>query len=220
MGLGILGVVLAAGSLNLSTIMKAQAEQGWFAIVQPLGFIVFVVASFAEAARLPFDLPEAEQELIGGYHTEYSGIKFLLFFVGEYTHLTTVSFLMAILFFGGWHFPGIAGPDSAYAGVGIVKMLILVTKMAFFIMLIMLLRWTLPRFRFDQLMGLAWKVLMPLALGNLLCAMVVMQFELNPGWLLALSILLFIGAGWLGVVGPRRNSTMAMSGLGRLHANR
>ena len=109
MGLGILGVVLAAGSLNLEQIMRAQVNGPWFAIAQPLGFIVFVIAAFAEAARLPFDLPEAEQELIGGYHTEYAGMKLLLFLVAEFLHMITASFLIVILFLGGWHFPFITG---------------------------------------------------------------------------------------------------------------
>jgi len=100
MGLGILGVVLAAGSLNLEQIMRAQVNGPWFAIAQPLGFIVFVIAAFAEAARLPFDLPEAEQELIGGYHTEYAGMKLLLFLVAEFLHMITASFLIVILFLG------------------------------------------------------------------------------------------------------------------------
>src|SRR5438477_8670065 len=109
MGLGILGVVLAAGSLNLGAIIRSQAEQGWFAFIQPLGFMVFTVASFAEAARLPFDLPECEQELIGGYHTEYSGMKLLLFLIAEFIHMVTASSLMVVLFLGGWHLWGITG---------------------------------------------------------------------------------------------------------------
>src|SRR5262245_28762398 len=107
MGLGILGVVLAAGSLDLERIMDYQANYGWFALAQPLGFVVFLVAAFAEAARLPFDLPEAEQELIGGYHTEYAGMKLLLFLVAEFLHMITASFLIVVLFFGGWHLPKI-----------------------------------------------------------------------------------------------------------------
>src|SRR5687767_5336660 len=104
MGLGLLGVVLAAGSLNLDEIINAQAREGmWYAFAQPLGFIVFVVAAFAEAARLPFDLPEAEQELVGGYHTEYAGMKLLLFLVAEFLHMITAAFLIVILFLGGWH---------------------------------------------------------------------------------------------------------------------
>src|SRR5437762_1300216 len=126
MGLGILGVVLAAGSLNLTAIIKAQAEQGWFAFVQPLGFVVFLVASFAEAARLPFDLPEAEQELIGGYHTEYSGMKLLLFLIAEFLHMITAAFLIVILFFGGWHLWGLTGSsDDVTWPIAILRIVVL-----------------------------------------------------------------------------------------------
>ncbi len=110
LGLGILGVVLATGSLKLDSIMDQQAASGvWFVMAQPLGFIVFMVAAFAEAARLPFDLPEAEQELVGGYHTEYAGMKLLLFLTSEFIHMMTASFLIVILFLGGWHFWGLTG---------------------------------------------------------------------------------------------------------------
>ena len=108
LGLGILGVVLASGSLRLDTIIAQQAQTGvWNCFLQPLGFLVFCVASFAEAARLPFDLPEAEQELVGGYHTEYSGIKLMMYLVAEFLHMITASFLIVILFLGGWHFWGL-----------------------------------------------------------------------------------------------------------------
>ena len=110
MGLGILGVVLASGSLRLDAIMEQQAQTGaWNAFVQPLGMVVFCVASFAEAGRLPFDLPECEQELIGGYHTEYFGIKLMMYLVGEYLHMVAAAFLIVMLFFGGWHFWGLTG---------------------------------------------------------------------------------------------------------------
>src|SRR5688572_3437498 len=112
MGLGILGVVLASGSLNLTMIITAQAQQGWNVLVQPLGFVVFVVASFAEAARLPFDLPEAEQELVGGYHTEYAGMRLIMYLIAEFLHMITASFLIVILFLGGWHFWGITGSTN------------------------------------------------------------------------------------------------------------
>jgi NADH-quinone oxidoreductase subunit H len=113
LGLGLLGVVLAAGSLKLDAIMGAQADSGvWYAFAQPLGFVVFLVASFAEAARLPFDLPEAEQELVGGYHTEYSGIKLLLFLVAEFLHMVTAAFLIVIMFLGGWHLWGVTGSGA------------------------------------------------------------------------------------------------------------
>src|SRR5207302_4269130 len=110
MGMSVLGVILFTGSLNLERVIGYQAQHGWNICYQPLGFLLFLISVFAECNRLPFDLPEAEQELIGGYHTEYSALKFGLFFLGEYTHMITTSFLMVILFFGGWHFPWIAEP--------------------------------------------------------------------------------------------------------------
>jgi NADH-quinone oxidoreductase subunit H len=170
MGLGILGVVLAAGSLNLTTIITAQAQQGWFALVQPLGFIVFVVAAFAEAARLPFDLPEAEQELIGGYHTEYSGMKLILYLIAEFLHMITSAFLIVILFLGGWHFPLLTGDADAVSigwGTAIARILVLQFKVFAVILFFMWVRWSWPRFRYDQLMNLAWKIMLPLGLVNL-----------------------------------------------------
>ncbi len=110
MGMSVLGVILLTGSLNLEQVIDHQAHHGWNIWYQPLGFLLFLVSAFAECNRLPFDLPEAEQELVGGYHTEYSALKFGLFFVGEYTHMVTTSFLLATLFLGGWHFPWIAEP--------------------------------------------------------------------------------------------------------------
>jgi NADH-quinone oxidoreductase subunit H len=170
MGLGILGVVLGTGSLNLTTIIAAQAEQGWFAIAQPLGFVVFVVAAFAEAARLPFDLPEAEQELIGGYHTEYSGMKLILYLIAEFLHMITAAFLIVILFLGGWHLPLITGdPNAESIGwrTAILRILVLQGKIFAVIVFFMWVRWSWPRFRFDQLMNLGWKVMLPLGLVNL-----------------------------------------------------
>ena len=171
MGLGILGVVLAAGSLNLGTIITAQANQGWFAFVQPLGFVVFVVASFAEAARLPFDLPECEQELIGGYHTEYSGMKLILYLIAEFLHMITASFLIVILFLGGWHLPLVTGNPNAESiswVTAILRILVLQAKIFAVIVFFMWARWSWPRFRFDQLMNLAWKIMLPLGLVNFL----------------------------------------------------
>ena len=136
-----------------------------------------MISVFAECNRLPFDLPEAEQELVGGYHTEYSGMKFALFFLGEYSHMITTSFLVVILFFGGWQLPWVAVPGPDNAGTIVVKLIVLSVKMFLFILFYMLVRWTMPRFRFDQLMGLAWKVLMPLALINLVVVLCVRQFH-------------------------------------------
>lgn len=195
LGLSVLGVVLLSGTLNLEKIQIQQARagiMGWNVWVQPLACLIFYISSLAESNRLPFDLSECEQELVGGYHTEYGGLRMVMFFIGEYTHIATISFLTAILFFGGWHFPGIATPDSDYAGAWGVKVLVLLTKVVFSIFLIMLIRWTIPRFRFDQLMELTWKVFIPLTLLNVIAVMTVLQFRWDRWWLLPMSIGLFI----------------------------
>ena len=168
MGLGLLGVTLAAGSLDLETIITQQASSGvWYAFAQPLGFIVFVIAAFAEAARLPFDLPECEQELIGGYHTEYSGIKLLLFLVAEFLHMITASFLIVILFLGGWHLWGVTGSTDEVSWLGaILRVVVFSAKVFGVILFFMITRWSWPRFRFDQLMALGWKIMLPLGLVN------------------------------------------------------
>jgi NADH-quinone oxidoreductase subunit H len=155
MGLSLMGVVVLAGSFELSRIVQAQ-QRLWFVVPQFLGFILFVIAGIAETRRLPFDLPEAESELIAGYHSEYSGMKFGMFFVGEYLGVILISSLISILFFGGWLGP-VLPP--------IVWFLI---KTMFFICFFILLRAALPRPRFDQLMGWGWKAMLPLALANLL----------------------------------------------------
>ncbi len=156
MGLSLMGVVLMAGSFNLTTIVEAQ-QKVWFIIPQIVGFVVFFIASVAETRRLPFDLPESESSLIAGYHIEYSGIKFGMFFVGEYLGITLISALIATLFFGGW-----LGPTPI---PGVIWFLI---KTLIFIAIFILLRAALPRPRPDQLMSFGWKVMLPLALLNLL----------------------------------------------------
>ncbi|MDP7016644.1 MAG: NADH-quinone oxidoreductase subunit NuoH [Pirellulaceae bacterium] len=167
LGLGILGVVAAAGSLNLEEIIRQQASSGvWFIFTQPLGFTVFVIAAFAEAARLPFDLPECEQELIGGYHTEYSGIRLLLFLVAEFLHMITAAFLIVILFLGGWHFWGLGSEDQVTWFGAALRVGVLTVKIVLVILFFMLVRWSWPRFRFDQLMAMAWKVMLPLGMVN------------------------------------------------------
>jgi NADH-quinone oxidoreductase subunit H len=200
MGMSILGVVLMTGSLNLERIIEHQAT-GWNILFQPLAFLIFMVSAFAECNRLPFDLPEAEQELVGGYHTEYSGLKFVFFYLAEYTNLVTTSFMFVILFFGGWHFPLIATPGE---GGVIVKLLVMAVKVLFFVFFYLLIRWTIPRFRFDQLMSLAWKGLIPLALANLVGVMVVKQLGWSLWLLLPLSIGLFFGAMLLAVSDRRQ----------------
>ena len=199
MGMSVLGVILLAGSTNLERIIAHQASAGWLIWYQPVAFLLFLTSIFAECNRLPFDLPEAEQELVGGYHTEYSGLKFGMFFLGEYTHMITTSFLAVVLFFGGWYFPWLAEPG---AGGVIVKLIVFTAKMFVFILVYMFVRWTLPRFRFDQLMGLAWQVLIPLALINLVGVLVIKHLAAVYQWgpwaqlfgLLFASLALFAGS--------------------------
>lgn len=210
LGMSVLGLALMYGTLNLEKIMQLQTEgglMGWNIWFQPLAALMFFSASLAEANRLPFDLAECEQELIGGWHTEYSALKWALFFLGEYTHMITISFLTSILFLGGWHFPVIAEATSAYPGLWLVKLLILMTKAFFFICVIIMLRWTIPRFRFDQLMELAWKVMIPLSLANVVMVMFCKQFEFSQWWLLPGSMGLL--AAWGAISASLREAEMA-----------
>jgi NADH-quinone oxidoreductase subunit H len=154
MGLSLLGVVMLSGSFNLYKIVEAQ-ENLWYCIPQFMGMLIFLFAGIALTHRTPFDLPEADSELVAGYHSEYSGIKFGMFFVGEYLGITLISAMMVTLFFGGWQGPFLP------------PILWFLIKTGFFVGLFILLRATLPRPRYDQLMGLGWKVLLPLALLNL-----------------------------------------------------
>ncbi|ABA57625.1 NADH dehydrogenase subunit H [Nitrosococcus oceani ATCC 19707] len=154
MGLSLMGVVMLAGTFNLREIVAAQQDM-WFCIPQFLGLVVFLIAGIAEAHRLPFDLPEAETELIAGFHTEYSGMKFGLFFVGEYLAILLISALIVTLFFGGWQGPWL--PPLVWFFI----------KFSFFVLFFILLRAALPRPRYDQLMAYGWKLMLPLALLNL-----------------------------------------------------
>jgi NADH-quinone oxidoreductase subunit H len=178
MGLSIVTVVLIAGgsgtnSLNLSHIIGHQTEY-WFGIIpkwnvfaNPLAFFIFLVCTYAETNRLPFDFAEAEQELVGGYHTEYSSMKFAMFMLSEYVNMITMSMLVVVLFFGGWHFPGIELIEPMWLAV-ITSVLAFAVKTLFFMFLFLWVRWTLPRMRYDTLMRLSWKVLLPVALANVL----------------------------------------------------
>jgi NADH-quinone oxidoreductase subunit H len=166
MGMATIPVLLLAGNVSLSRIVNQQAFETWNVINLTIAFFIFLVAAFAETNRLPFDLPEAESELITGYHTEYSAMKFSLFFIAEYCNMITASALMATLFFGGWDIPFTLW-DNLAPHTGLKTLLTLgafATKTLFFLFLFMWIRWTLPRFRYDQLMSLGWKFMLPLAL--------------------------------------------------------
>jgi len=165
LGLAVVGVVMISGTLALGGIVEAQARSVWFVLLQPLGFILYFVGAVAEVNRAPFDLPEAETELVAGYHTEYSGMRFAMYYIAEYVNMITVSAVAATLFLGGWLGPFVPGPHW------------LLLKMLAFLFLFVWLRATLPRLRYDQLMGLSWSVLLPLALLNVvLTALAVAAF--------------------------------------------
>jgi NADH-quinone oxidoreductase subunit H len=175
LGLSLLGVlVLGAksttfGSFSLSDVIARQAESGvWNVLKCPLGFLLFTTSAFAETNRLPFDLPEAEPELVGGYHTEYSAMKFGLFFLGEYAAMIAGSAVVVCLFLGGWHFPFVTKAETVDLPGALLQVAVFVAKLLAFLFFFIHVRWTLPRFRYDQLMNLGWKVMLPLALLNLL----------------------------------------------------
>src|ERR1700758_622284 len=182
LGLAVVPVFLLVGSLRLTSVVSYQIEHGWFiapfvgnwtnpwkwllAIPMIISFLVFMIAIFAETNRLPFDLPEAEQELAGGYNTEYSSMKFALYFLGEYAAMITGSAVVVTLFFGGWNFPGI--PDGSHGWIfGLINIAVFFAKVAMVIFFFMWVRWTLPRFRYDQLMRLGWLFFFEIALVNI-----------------------------------------------------
>jgi NADH-quinone oxidoreductase subunit H len=180
MGLAIVAAIATAGTVDLQGFVLHQATTwggwGWLALKQPLAALIFLVAMFAENNRLPFDLPEAEPELVAGYHTEYSGLKFGLFFLGEYTAMILMCGLFVTLFLGGWSLPGVVDP-LATDGVNALKSgVVFVAKLMIVLGFEIWIRWTLPRFRYDQLMRLGWKQLVPLGLGNLVLTAVVLTF--------------------------------------------
>src|SRR5437870_8691963 len=191
LGLAVIPIFLVVGQLRLTEVVRYQIEHGWMiapfvgdwtnpikwllAIPMLISFLVFMIAIFAETNRLPFDLPEAEQELAGGYHTEYSSMKFALFFLGEYAAMITGSAVVVTLFLGGWHFPGI--PDGSHGwGWGVVNIFVFFSKVAALLFVFIWVRFTLPRFRYDQLMRLGWVFFFEIALLNIFCAAAIIPF--------------------------------------------
>jgi NADH-quinone oxidoreductase subunit H len=168
MGLAVVSIILLSGSLKLNDIVADQQGYlfSWNVFKQPLAFIIFLIAVYAETNRLPFDLSEAEQELVGGYHTEYSSIKFAMFFMAEYANMITAAALTVTLFFGGWDVPLINETSLGIWGT-VLSVLSFILKMGFFLFLFIWVRWTFPRFRYDQLMKIGWKVMLPIALLNI-----------------------------------------------------
>jgi len=164
--ISVLAVLIPVASFRLSDVVAYQQQHVWSFIPQILGFLVFLIASFAETNRLPFDLSEAESELIAGFHTEYGSMRFALFFQAEYTNMAALSALGVTLYFGGWTLPGIDFPHNVWGGL--LGLATLLAKVAFCMLMYVWVRWTFPRFRYDQLMRLGWKVLLPLSILNLI----------------------------------------------------
>lgn len=173
MGLSLIALLMVTGTMSFNEIVSQQSGWNgmqWNIIYQPIGFVIFLICAFAEANRTPFDLPECEAELVGGYHTEYSSMKLGFFLFAEYTHMFVSSAIISTLYFGGYNFPGINSlyeilPHNVVTLIGVG---VLMTKTLFFIFLFMWVRWTIPRFRYDQLMNLGWKRLVPIAIVNIL----------------------------------------------------
>ncbi|MDP7557505.1 MAG: NADH-quinone oxidoreductase subunit NuoH [Nitrospinaceae bacterium] len=180
MGLTIIGVLMVYGTMKLTDIGAAQEDfLNWGFFLQPLGFFMFFAASIAENKRIPFDAPEAESELVAGYFTEYSGLKFGMFLMAEFIEMVTIGAIVTILFFGAWHIPFLPtatllswfdflGTSGANLAVMLINVAVFFAKVVFFIWFQMTIRWTLPRFRYDQIMKLGWKILLPLSLANIL----------------------------------------------------
>src|SRR5216117_3496802 len=191
LGLAVIPVFLLVGNLRLTSVVSYQIEHGWFiapfvgdwtnpwkwllTVPMVISFLVFMIAIFAETNRLPFDLPEAEQELAGGYNIEYSSMKFALYFLGEYAAMITGSAVIVTLFFGGWHFPGI--PDGSHGWIfGLINIAVFFAKVAALIFVFMWVRWTLPRFRYDQLMRLGWLFFFEIALVNIFLVAAILPY--------------------------------------------
>src|SRR5437016_6624144 len=191
LGLAVVPIFLLVGNLRLTEVVQYQIEHGWMifpfagdwknpagwllAVPMWISFAVFAIAVFAETNRLPFDLPEAETELVGGYHTEYSSMKFALFFLGEYAAMITGSAIIVTLFLGGWHFPGV--PDGSHGWIfGLINIFVFFAKVAALLFMFIWVRFTLPRFRYDQLMRLGWVFFFEIALVNIFCAAAIIPF--------------------------------------------
>jgi NADH-quinone oxidoreductase subunit H len=201
LGLALLCVLLTTGTLRLEEIVNQQAHSGvWYVFVHPLAFLLIVICLFAETNRAPFDLPEAEQELVGGYHTEYSAMKFALFFLAEYAHMITGSAVAIALFLGGWAplpFTSWLADNTAWWAM-LLKFGVYLLKVALFIGVMMWVRWTIPRFRFDQLMRLAWRSLVPLGLLLMAAVAVLTLFGGQRVWWagLGVNVLVLLGVLW------------------------
>lgn len=199
MTLAVLSLIVITGTLRLEEIVNQQIEGYWYVLTQPSTFLIFLICMFAETNRAPFDLAECEQELVAGFHTEYSSMKFAMFFLGEYAHVIVASSVAVVLFFGGWHLPGLPTPAEGpmSLGMALLGVLVFYVKVWLFIFFYMWVRWTLPRYRYDQLMRMAWYGLVPLGLGILMLNSVIAYYPTQTAesrwWQLGANVALLIG---------------------------
>ncbi|MEM1166567.1 MAG: complex I subunit 1 family protein [Planctomycetota bacterium] len=195
MGTAILAIILVAGSVQPSVIVSEQASAGWFVVSQPIAALLFFVCSLAEANRAPFDNAEAEQELVGGYHTEYSAMRFALFFLAEYAHMITASAFLVALFFGGYHLPFIPHlqPEATGLLAAFLKVQVYFIKVMLVICFMMVIRWTLPRIRYDQVLALAWNTLIPVGIAQVVATSIWVFLGWTQWWaLLGMNVLLAV----------------------------
>ena len=181
MGLSIIALLMMTGTLSLKVISEQQAGMNWNVFYQPVGFLIFLICAFAETNRTPFDLAECESELIGGYHTEYSSMKMGFYLFAEYANMFISSTIIAVLYFGGYNYPGMnwAVEHWGVNAANVIGIGALFAKLCFFIFFFMWVRWTIPRFRYDQLMNLGWKILIPLSIINIIITgLVILRSEL------------------------------------------
>ncbi|MEO8634477.1 MAG: NADH-quinone oxidoreductase subunit NuoH [Gemmatimonadales bacterium] len=203
MGLALVPVLMLSGNVALGDIIKAQQQGLWYILPLFIAFFVFLLSGFAETNRLPFDMPEAESELIAGYHTEYSAMKFSMFFIAEYANMVTVAAMVTTLFFGGWDIPFTHWDETPGVAQSLVTGLVMFLKVFWWLFFFMWIRWTLPRFRYDQLMALGWKVLMPIALAYIMVVGVAIYLIENvagvtsPRVMMGVLCLLNLGLGYL-----------------------
>ena len=215
MGLCVLMIILMHGSANASDLVHLQANGVWDIFYQPLVAIIFFTTILAETNRAPFDLAECEQELVGGYHTEYSSMKFALFFLGEYLHMVTGAAFFVVLFLGGWDLPGLREPVAGGLGWVILKTAVFLLKVAALLALMIWIRWTLPRLRFDQLMKMAWRGLIPITLVLLIVEAALVFAGTNLWWMLIANAAVLVGAALVSPLlppGPPVNRRVPLAG--------
>ena len=198
MAVCVLVVILMHGTMRADTLVELQANSVWNIFYQPLLAVIFFTCILAECGRTPFDLPECETELVGGYHTEFSSMRFALFFLGEYMHMIATSAFLVLLFLGGWDLPFVREPLAGGLVLVVIKIAVFAGKIFVVVAAMMMVRWTLPRFRFDQLMQLAWRVLIPVTVLVLLATGVVVFADAGLWWNLPVNVVMFLGAAFLG----------------------